>query len=58
MILPLLLLLSQSLQRLQKIYQTLLSVHRALHNVLPVLLDILHLRLLLAAARLRAIPKA
>ena len=45
MILPLLLLLSHSLQRLQKISQTLLSVHRALHNVLPVLLDVLHLRL-------------
>ena len=45
MILPLLLLLSHSLQRLQKISLTLLSVHRALHNVLPVLLDVLHLRL-------------
>ena len=45
MILPLLLLLSHSLQRLQKNSLTLLSVHRALHNVLPVLLDVLHLRL-------------
>ena len=45
MILPLLLLLSHSLQRLQKISLTLLSVHQALHNVLPVLLDVLHLRL-------------
>ena len=45
MILPLLLLLSHSLQRLQKISLTLLSVHQALHNILPVLLDVLHLRL-------------
>ena len=45
MILPLLLLLSHSLQRLQKNSLTLLSVHQALHNVLPVLLDVLHLRL-------------
>ena len=45
MILPLLLLLSHSLQRLQKNSLTLLSVHQALHNVPPVLLDVLHLQL-------------
>ena len=45
MILPLLLLLSQSLQRLQrlrKISLTLPSVHQALHSVLRARLDVLH----------------
>ena len=42
MILPLLLLLSQSLQRLLKISLTLPSVHRALHSVLRARLDVLH----------------
>ena len=45
MILLLLLLSSKSLQRLQKSSLTLLSIYRALHNVLPVLLDVCHLRL-------------
>ena len=42
MILPLLLLLSQSLQRLLKISLTLPSVHQALHSVLRARLDVLH----------------
>ena len=45
MILPLLLLLSQSLQRLQrllKISLTLPSIHQALHSVLRARLDVLH----------------
>ena len=42
MILPLLLLLSQSLQRLLKISLMLSSVHQALHSVLRARLDVLH----------------
>ena len=42
MILPLLLRLSQSLQRLQKISLTIPSVHQALHSVLRARLDVLH----------------
>ena len=42
MILPLLLLLSQSLQRLLKISLMLPSIHQALHSVLRARLDVLH----------------
>ena len=45
MILPLLLLLSQLLQRIPKISLTLLSVHRALHSVPRARLDVLHCQL-------------
>ena len=45
MILPLLLLLSQLLQRIPKMSLTLLSVHRALHSVPRARLDVLHCQL-------------